>query len=879
MRAQEKSVCYAAVSEKISVVSTTAPMSLSDLPELHYAFSILNIGSRAMADSAKALSDEFPQQMSSTQRLAIYEVSGGSRKAIARFTVSAKSDGTCNVEISSESPASATELHELLKRHQDEKAEPPSACLTDEETLKKGVGTLRELLTKHGYETELLPASDQALSFVIDMRTGAIVGTNTSLHDAVASDSDEIAKRIFNSLAKAFSTPMDEIAANVSAAVAAGSDTTALELICKAYEAGNSAFPPTKALLDALLSVDLAAATNEQCQIVLKWRIAAAHAMEEFAVSAAAAEQLLSGWRHTLTAGQISGLRMILASAAMKRGNQESALMIWRELLDAPESLGAGNRGWAWRNISYTLPANDPEALLAAQYSADAFLEAGDKTEAAKSLMQVANCLLHCEPTRALTVIEEILPLLDSDNLAYRPVRAATLHARANRLMQLSRHNEAFVDAQAAVNTWRGIMGTESELVGSLYLASFAADSIGNESARAELKDEADKLSAALGTPRFILSNRIMALAENYKREDAQQLLADAKDFGDPDLVASVRYIQALQDTTLSDSDRLMLLEESLMDLQKADSRSSMVVSLNCAIGGQLAKMAQYKRARSWYEKAIQAEPLNRNARDGLLNCLWQTEAWGEAAIFLQSQLALHGEMPGLMFAYGRSMIEAGDMCGAFRALRRAEELAESNSSVKTEARSLAEKAFSMAGAILPATQESDPTLPVKLEELDNALKQFASFIAGAKRMVFWTKPDKSDYVWIDKPERQAQNLLHTFLKAHFQERIDVFEEISTGAGRLDIYLQFHGGLAAVLELKMCGFRYSSTYAAAGEDQITHYMGNRRSSIGYLVVFDARLRDFASPLSDAPNKGSLTIKTQFVDVRPRVSTKNQPSHE
>lgn len=828
-----------------------------------------------MADSAKELNDELPQQKSTSQRIAIYDVSGGTRKAIARFTVSAKPDGTCNVEISSESETSATELNELLKRDRGENTEPPSSGLADEETLKKGVGTLREILTKHGYETELLPAGDQALSFVIDMRTGAMVGTSTSLHDAVASDSDDIAQNIFNSLAKAFSAPQDELAANVSEAIAAGSHTTALELICKAYEAGNSAFPPTKALLDALLTVDLTAASNEQRQIVLKWRIAAAHAMGEFAVSAAAVEELLSGWRHTLTAGQINELRMIVAVAAMKRGNQESAIMIWRELLEAPESLGAGNRGWAWRNISYALPANDPEALQAAQYSADAFLEVGDKTEAAKSLMQVANCLLHCEPIRALTVIEEILPLLDSDNLAYRPVRAATLHARANRLKQLGRHNEAFVDARAAVNTWRGIMGTESELVSSLYLASFAADSIGDESAHAELKDEADKLSITLGTPRFILGNRIMALTENYKREDAQQLLADAKDFGDSDVVASMRYVQALQDTTLSDSDRLMLLEESLTDLQAADSQSSMVVSFQCAIGGQLAKMAQFKRARSWYEKAIQAEPLNQNARDGLLNCLWTTDAWGEAAIFLQSQLALHGEMPGLMFAYGRSMFEAGDISGAFRALRRAENLAESTSSVKIEARSLAEKALSMAGIVLPSAQGSDSTLPVKLEELDNSLEQFALFIAGAKRMVFWTKPDKSDYVWIEKPERQAQNLLHTFLKAHFQERIDVFEEISTGAGRLDIYLQFHGGLAAVIELKMCGFRYSSTYAAAGEDQITHYMGNRRSSIGYLVVFDARLRDFASPLSDAQNKGSLTIRTQFVDVRPRVSAKSQ----
>jgi len=37
------------------------------------------------------------------------------------------------------------------------------------------------------------------------------------------------------------------------------------------------------------------------------------------------------------------------------------------------------------------------------------------------------------------------------------------------------------------------------------------------------------------------------------------------------------------------------------------------------------------------------------------------------------------------------------------------------------------------------------------------------------------------------------------------------------------------------------GDRYASTYAAAGEDQIIHYMDNRDCHLGYLLVFDARL--------------------------------------
>ncbi|KVR44954.1 tetratricopeptide repeat protein [Burkholderia multivorans] len=827
-----------------------------------------------MVNLAAPPDGEFSEQQPSSLRLAVYEVSGDTKKALAKLEVSAKLDGTCDVKISSESDTAANEIRDLLDRKRSERSEQPQQNLTDEQTLEKAGAKLKEILAEEGYKVEVLPAADHTLSFVMDMRTGAMIGTHTPLHDAIASDSDAIAQRIFDSLATKFKQDQDELAGRISTAITEGLHADAMQLVCQAYESGSAGLPPTELLLDALHSVDLSAATDEQRLTVLKWRTLAAEALGKSDVAATAAEELLSGWGHTFSAEQVSELRMILAAGAMKRGSKETALMLWRELLNEPRSLGAGNRGWAWRNISFALPVDDPEALRAARYSADAFMEAGDKNGAAKSLMQVANCLLHSEPTQALAAIDEILPLLDSDALAYRPVKAATLHARANRLMKLGRYTEAAADAQSAVDLWRGIMGTESELVSSLYLAAFAAEGAGDKAANIRLKSEADKLAAALPTSRFALGNRLLALSEVFNKEDADKLAADAIRDGDHDVVASVRYVQASNDVTLSDSSRLMLLEEGLNALEKVNSRSSMVTVLQCAIGNQLTKMSQYKRARGWYEKVLKTEPLDKSAREGLLNCLWQAEAWAEAVLFLKSQLALLGEMPGLMFAYGRSMFEAGDMPGAFRALRKAEELAESMPHVKANASALAQRALALAGTIPPLTQASDPPLPVTLDDLDQELERFSSFVAGAKRMVFWTKLDSSaDYDWIAKPERQAQHLLHTFLKARFLDRIDVFEEIATGAGRLDIYVQLHGGLSAVIELKMCGFGYSSSYASAGEEQIVHYMSNRRSAIGYLVVFDARLNDFATPLTEAPRQDSLTIRSHFVDVRPRVSAR------
>lgn len=74
-----------------------------------------------------------------------------------------------------------------------------------------------------------------------------------------------------------------------------------------------------------------------------------------------------------------------------------------------------------------------------------------------------------------------------------------------------------------------------------------------------------------------------------------------------------------------------------------------------------------------------------------------------------------------------------------------------------------------------------------------------------------------------------------------------------------------------LIELKMLGGgSYASAYAWEGLNQLVHYMDNRRSAVGYLVVFDARQREWGK--SPDPDRGDAerTIELVFVDVRPVV---------
>jgi hypothetical protein len=163
-------------------------------------------------------------------------------------------------------------------------------------------------------------------------------------------------------------------------------------------------------------------------------------------------------------------------------------------------------------------------------------------------------------------------------------------------------------------------------------------------------------------------------------------------------------------------------------------------------------------------------------------------------------------------------------------------------------------------------------------KDLEQALKDFAHYVSSKKRMSFWTsKGGRDKHAWITSPERHAQTLLHTYLDAKFGELGAIFEELDSGAGRLDLYVTLVGGLSAILELKMCGGTYTSSYAARGELQLLHYMENRRTNLGYLVVFDGRIEECGKPVLPSVSAGAMTVTEMSVALSPRLSKRRRPT--
>jgi len=160
---------------------------------------------------------------------------------------------------------------------------------------------------------------------------------------------------------------------------------------------------------------------------------------------------------------------------------------------------------------------------------------------------------------------------------------------------------------------------------------------------------------------------------------------------------------------------------------------------------------------------------------------------------------------------------------------------------------------------------------------LRRCFEDFADYIQSEMRMTFW-QYDKAQrrYKWVSHPEQRAKDLLRTFLNGRFGDSIYTFEEIRAGAGVIDVFIISPRGEKVVVELKMCGHSYSQTWAESGIQQLTHYMENKDTENGYLIVFDSRVRDFSQGFQPIRAANAKPITTVVTDLRPYVKQEDVP---
>lgn len=156
----------------------------------------------------------------------------------------------------------------------------------------------------------------------------------------------------------------------------------------------------------------------------------------------------------------------------------------------------------------------------------------------------------------------------------------------------------------------------------------------------------------------------------------------------------------------------------------------------------------------------------------------------------------------------------------------------------------------------------------VTLRIFETALDEFISYVENNLRKDYAKfNKEKGDYDWISEPEAKCKKDLKLFLDTKFKGQIKSLDEVSTGAGYIDLYITFKNDLEIIIELKMCGRGYTSTYAEKGINQLKHYLHSKQSKIGYLLVYDSRKRDFGEKVTSVLETQKYLIQTKFIDMR------------
>ena len=279
-----------------------------------------------------------------------------------------------------------------------------------------------------------------------------------------------------------------------------------------------------------------------------------------------------------------------------------------------------------------------------------------------------------------------------------------------------------------------------------------------------------------------------------------------------------------------------------------------------------LLRNGQKVRALAVYEEILEYDPLEPTARQNYAALLLELGRYGVAVPHFEHELRVHGDLPGLHFALGRALFGKGDMSGAATEFANVVTTNGVSADLRDAATDWLRRAQEQDGVVQPRP----PLVPPEVTQADweAALSDFAQHVKRNLRMQFW-RTEKGQRKWISRPEKVASSMLSSFLAGRFSQRIEQFREIEAGAGRIDLYVVLRGGLRVIVELKMLGNTYGSGYAFSGSDQITHYMDNRECRLGYLVLFDARNRDWGKRPSTRPEPPNSVIE-RFVDVRPEV---------
>lgn len=574
-------------------------------------------------------------------------------------------------------------------------------------------------------------------------------------------------------------------------------------------------------------------------------------------------------------------LLLLKANAASQQGKKELAYNLYVQVLKDADGDYA-NSAWAHRGLAITLGYDNPDGLYHESMAADEFLLAGNKTMYAGSKAVLSEYIKVNNPQNALELLDDAICVFDSDNMSQRESIAALHLNKALIYNMLSDNASALKEAELSfeLRDVKGEFGNEAGKIAALNAAIEFEKALLPDNAQRPFNDiYAEKIKSfeksMMDTEKedyFLRQKLAEALSEkNFiaLKEIEQKILKS----NDAEFIALYWIALILLSNDVNSVKKFELLEMAWTAANLPNVRNDVKASVCSLFAETYMEQDMDEKALEWYKKALELNPFIWTSRQNYAALLWKNNKWGESVVFFAEQRKLFGDLPSILYGYGRSLLEAGHAEKARTVLWEVKKIDSTNKYIDE----YLNRAMEGSPGFVPGSNTSHAMIldSVTIESLEQCLIDFCQFIKTDKRMTFWKFNNaERRHTWIISPEHHGQTLLHTFIKSRFGNNVEVMEEVSTGAGRIDIYLRFQNGLKTIVELKMCGNGYSGGYALDGLEQLTHYLENKQTHLGYLLIFDARKRDLGKGINSQYLRGNYTIRSYIADVRPTVKVKD-----
>jgi hypothetical protein len=743
---------------------------------------------------------------------------------------------------------------------------------SEEDRINKLWNDLIDLVQKRGYFIEEIPLGDIQEHLTIDLETGQIISTSNKMHNYVTTPNlEDISRNINYSIGNMFNIKAKEAIDKFEILVQKGKYSKAISILRQNLDAINMNSSLIKReLLDKINLIPEKKFKDKDRHDLYILKLFIAETINDYEYIEKTVSLFLKNFKNKLKIGSYEELRFQQANAAYHNGKKDLALFIYKELMDI-SNLRPYTKAKIHNNFAVFFTSDDFEKIKYLEIASDNFLQSGHRIDAAKVKLHIADSILKNNPDKAMEVIESVESLVDFQEINDYYAKAKISNYKARVLFKQNKLDKAIDEIEKAIKHLEGLYGEsiEQERYSNYGFASILAKNIGKTELATYYENKSNEIKSLIRDKDFILKIQLGELFEKKDFEGVRQLKDSIKDENDEHLTFMYHMIIAKDNHNMSFEDKINELEQAKAILEKNTTLSKELWENLSFCFAEFYIGQDEIKSIEWYKKTLSYNPLNQTSCQKYAILLQKYKKWDELEEFCKKQLDLRGELSGWLYLYGESLYNNNKPNQAMPVLSRSMELSE-DKELKCRAEKLildlAKSGITPDSSFL--NNISKPQYQITLEEFETCLNDFILYTQQEIRMQFWEYCSKEKkYKWTSKPENVAKRLFQTYLKAKFGENIGIFDETPAGAGRIDLYIKFAGNLKIIVELKICGEGYTSGYALEGIEQLDHYLNNRNTHIGYLLVFDARKRDFGKDLNGVLIRETYTIFTKAIDLR------------